>query len=154
MILFGRNRTPVADTVRAVLGIRGEPSTPEDPARGLVWSSIVELTDRPGSSNDYISVADMERARLGKHPWSLQGGGTPDVLETINAAAVSKLSAHVTDIGFGAILGEDDAFMVSESHSDRRRKTETRVLPLVEGDIVRDWGLSPVTDVIFPYDEQ
>jgi hypothetical protein len=34
VILLGRNRTPVGDTVRAVLGIRGEPSTPEDAARG------------------------------------------------------------------------------------------------------------------------
>jgi len=152
VILFGRNRAPVADTVRAVLGIRGEPSTPADPAQGLVWRSIVELTDRPGESNEYISVSDMERDRLGKHPWSLQGGSTPEVLDAINGAATTKLSDHVTDTGFGAILGEDDAFMVSESRSDRRRQVGTRVLPLVEGDIVRDWGLSPVTEVIFPYD--
>lgn len=154
VILLGRNRAPVANTVRAVLGIRGEPSTPEDPAQGLVWRSIVELTDRPGASNDYISVSDMERGRLDRHPWSLQGGSTPEVLDVINAAATSKLSKHVTDIGFGAILGEDDAFMVSESRSDPRRQVKTRVLPLVEGDIVRDWGLSPVTEVIFPYDPQ
>lgn len=154
VILFGRNRAPVAGTVRAVLGIRGEPSTPDDPAQGRVWRSIVELTDRPGESNEYISVSDMARGRLGKHPWSLQGGGAPEVMDAINAAAASKLSAHVTDIGFGAILGEDDAFMVSASCSDRRRRVETRVLPLVEGDIVRDWGVSPATEVIFPYDPQ
>lgn len=154
VILFGRNREPVADTVRAVLGIRGEPSTPEDPSQGLVWRSIVELTDRPGASNEYISVADMERDRLGNHPWSLQGGGAPDVLDAINASAASKLADHCTDIGFGAILGEDDAFMVSASRWDRRRHVETRVLPLVEGDTVRDWGLSPVTEGIFPYDAQ
>lgn len=154
VILFGRNRAPVADTVRAVLGIRGEPSTPADPAHGLVWRSIVELTDRPGESNEYISVSDMERDRLGKHPWSLQGGSTPEVLDAINGAATSKLADRVTDTGFGAILGEDDAFMVSESRSDPRRQVGTRVLPLVEGDIVRDWGLSPVTEVIFPYDPQ
>lgn len=154
VILFGRNRAPVAGTVRAVLGIRGEPSTPADPAQGLVWRSIVELTDQPGASNEYISVADTARDRLGKHPWSLQGGGAPEVLDAINAAAAGKLSDRVTDIGFGAILGEDDAFMVSASHSGRRRQVETCVLPLVEGDIVRDWSLSPVTEVIFPYDPQ
>lgn len=152
VILFGRNRAPVANTVRAVLGIRGEPSTPEDPAHGLVWSSIVELTDQPGRSNDYISVADMERDRLEKHPWSLQGGGAPDVLKTISEAATSKLADRVTDIGFGSILGEDDAFMVSASLSDPRRHAEVRVLPLVEGDVVRDWSVNSATDVIFPYD--
>src|SRR4051812_23126390 len=36
VILFGRNRRPISDKVRAVLGIRGEPTTPEDPACGLV----------------------------------------------------------------------------------------------------------------------
>ena len=36
VILFGRNRRPVGDEVRAVLGIRGEPTTPDDPAKG--WS--------------------------------------------------------------------------------------------------------------------
>jgi len=152
VILLGRNRKPVADTLRAVLGIRGEPSTPADPAHGLVWSSIVQLTDRPGLSNEYISVSDMERARLATHPWSLQGGSAPEVLEAVNDAAASKLSEHVTDIGFGAILGEDDAFMVSASVSDPRRQTDIRVLPLVEGDTVRDWGVSSATDVMFPYD--
>ena len=37
VILFGRNRTPPGRSVRAVMGIRGEPSTPDDPAQGLVW---------------------------------------------------------------------------------------------------------------------
>ena len=35
VILFARNRRPVASTLRTVMGIRGEPSTPDDPARGL-----------------------------------------------------------------------------------------------------------------------
>ena len=32
VILFGHNRKPVAKTIRAVMGITGEPSTPADPA--------------------------------------------------------------------------------------------------------------------------
>ena len=47
VILLGRNRKPVAETIRTVMGIRGEPSTPEDPAQGVVWTEIVELVDRP-----------------------------------------------------------------------------------------------------------
>ena len=34
VIIVGRNQPPVSDTVRAVLGIRGEPGTPDDPAEG------------------------------------------------------------------------------------------------------------------------
>ena len=42
VILLGRHRTPVNHEVRAVLGIRGEPSTPEEAAQGKVWRSIAE----------------------------------------------------------------------------------------------------------------
>ncbi|MFS8584627.1 MAG: BREX-2 system adenine-specific DNA-methyltransferase PglX, partial [Acidimicrobiia bacterium] len=53
VILLGRNRKPQGD-VRAVLGIRGEPSTPQDAAKGEVWTSITNLIDTPGAENDYI----------------------------------------------------------------------------------------------------
>ena len=33
VIIVGRNQPPVSDTVRAVLGVRGEPGTPDNPAR-------------------------------------------------------------------------------------------------------------------------
>lgn len=42
VILVHRNQAPVGDTVAAVMGIRGEPSQPADPARGVVWSEIEE----------------------------------------------------------------------------------------------------------------
>src|SRR5205823_7028608 len=41
VILLGRARKPVGEAVRAVLGIKGEPATPEDASHGLVWQSIV-----------------------------------------------------------------------------------------------------------------
>ena len=34
VILFGRNRKPLTSTLRTVMGIRGEPSTPDDPSQG------------------------------------------------------------------------------------------------------------------------
>jgi hypothetical protein len=40
VILVSRNQPPSGDTVRTVLGIRGEPSAPANPAAGLVWRSI------------------------------------------------------------------------------------------------------------------
>ena len=56
VILVGRNRAPLAPSVRAVMGIRGEPSTPADPARGLVWTAITEQADLPGSESAYVTV--------------------------------------------------------------------------------------------------
>lgn len=75
VILFGRNRPPALPQVKAALGIRGEPSTPEDPADGKVWRSIVELIDSDEAENDFLTVAWLERAKLEQHPWSLAGGG-------------------------------------------------------------------------------
>lgn len=151
VILFGRNRAPVASTVRAVLGIRGEPSTPEDPAQGLVWRSIVELTDRPGASNEYISVADMERERLGKHPWSLQGGSTPGVLLAIDENCAARLSSISKSIGVSALTGEDDVFVVP-NHIWRRSFTELEHRAFVEGDVIRDWNIASELAALFPLD--
>lgn len=152
VILLGRNRAPVAGTVRAVLGIRGEPSTPEDPAQGLVWRSIVELTDRPGASNDYISVSDMDRDRLGKHPWSLQGGDAPAILDALIRTSVMTLEKVVDSVGITAFTLEDDAYLLDGSYLARRAISEKESRPLVEGDRLRDWSFSTSTLTLFPYD--
>src|SRR5438270_2192885 len=60
-ILFGRSRAPVMSTVRTVMGIRGEPSTPVDPAKGQVWQAILDQVDRSGSESTFVSVADIPR---------------------------------------------------------------------------------------------
>src|SRR3954463_9267877 len=70
VILFGRNRRPVAAEVRAVLGIRGEPAIPDDPARGLVWRSIVDHLRNGLLQSEFVSVTDVPRAIFGNHPWS------------------------------------------------------------------------------------
>ncbi len=152
VILFGRNRKPVARTVRAVLGIRGEPSTPTNPAQGLVWRSIVELTDRPGETNEYISVADMERERLGTHPWSLQGGSTPDVLDIVERQP-RKLGSITAVIGVFGISAADE-LMLAARQDFRRAGIETSwIRPLAVGDEVRDWINSPTLCAFFPYDQ-
>jgi REP element-mobilizing transposase RayT len=58
VILFGRHRPPVAGTIRAVMGIRGEPATPDDPAQGLVWSAIIAQIDCPPASTHSVSIDD------------------------------------------------------------------------------------------------
>jgi hypothetical protein len=83
VILFARNRKPVASTLRTVMGIRGEPTTPEEPAKGLVWSAIVGQIDDPGSQSDFVSVGDSPRGPFHKHPWSIGGGGAAELKETL-----------------------------------------------------------------------
>jgi hypothetical protein len=88
VILFGRNRAPVASVVRTVMGIRGEPGTPNDPANGQVWSAIVAQTDQAGSTSAFISVSDLSRSTLNRHPWSIGGGGAAELKQAIEVASL------------------------------------------------------------------
>ncbi|MBL0197137.1 MAG: hypothetical protein IPQ09_23490 [Myxococcales bacterium] len=56
VLIFGRNRRPTSDMVRAVMGSRGE-GIPEDPAKGKVWASIVDGWDTVRPETEYASVA-------------------------------------------------------------------------------------------------
>jgi len=152
VILVGRNRHPVASQVRAVMGIRGEPSRPDDPQKGLVWSSIVELVDQPGSSSDYVSVIDLDRRHLAEHPWSIGGGGAAELKVRLDGAASTRLSAVAAAVGFGGITGEDNAFIVGDGSAARRLRLES-TRTVVEGEPVRDWRVDGAALGIWPYDE-
>src|SRR5690606_17686422 len=131
VILLGRNRKPQGD-VRAVLGIRGEPSRPTDPAKGEVWTSITELVDRPGTENDYISVADLHRERLARHPWSLQGGGAVELKQRIDTST-ARLVSSIEAVGRTTHTAEDDAYFIDPACPLARRAPQESV-PLVTGE--------------------
>ena len=151
VILFGRHRAPVGDTVRTVMGIKGEPSTPEDPARGLVWLSIVEQADLPGSESEFVSVGDMPRATFAKHPWSIGGGGAAGLIETIESER-QTLGTVVAEIGITAVTGEDEVYLLADEAHARRLRIE-HVRPFVTGTAVRDWTIDSLPSV-WLYDEQ
>ncbi len=154
-ILFGRNRAPVASVVRAVMGIRGEPSAPDDPARGQVWSAIVAQTDQAGSTTAFVSTADVVRTILVRHPWSIGGGGAAQLKETIDSSAVRRMSDVVAEIGFGAVTREDDAYLMPFAAARRHRISDRFIRPIVKvkGEDVRDFQLGPDLSAVWPYDE-
>jgi hypothetical protein len=148
VILFGRNRAPVSPTIRLVMGIKGEPSTPPDPATGVVWSAILNQVDRAGSESEYISVEDTSRETLSHHPWSIGGGGAAELKELMDAEGTTL--RHLIDrTGIVAVTGEDEAYV--EDPAVLRRKRVSSTLPFVEGDMLRDWHLRDIVAAIFPY---
>ncbi len=149
VILFGRHHAPVGDAVRTVMGIKGEPSTPHDPAHGLVWSAILAQIDRVGSEGEFVSVGDTPRVMFAKHPWSIGGGGAAELKEGLEAEATTRLSAFVASAGFMAITGEDEAFL-TPTYLVPRLDVPVRSFAL--GDEVRDWSLDSQGHVIFPYE--
>lgn len=151
VLLFGRARRPSTDRVRAVLGILGEPATPEDPSNGEVWTAIVEQLDHMGSASRYVSVEDVPRAILSKHPWSLGGGGASEVKLLIEDAGERTVADLAVGVGIGAVTGEDAFFILDRSSTARRSRIES-VRSLVIGDAIRDWTASAVP-AIWPYDD-
>jgi len=153
VILFGRHRSPVDGSVRTVMGIKGEPSEPDDPAQGLVWSAIVEQIDQPGSESDFVSVDDTPRETFGKHPWSIGGGGAADIKELIEAASSQTLSVIAQEMGVFGMTNADEVLLAPRSALERQEvETEFR-RPLIAGDLVRDWTVATTDEVLFPYSD-
>jgi hypothetical protein len=152
VIIFGRQRAPVSQTVRAAMGIRGEPSTPQDPARGQVWSEIVSHLDEVGFSGMFVSVSDLERVRMRRHPWSIGGGGAADLKTGLEGGAGGSLGSVTADSGFGAVTREDECFLVSLRVASRNRVPQEHIRPLVAGEDIRDWAITNPTGALWPYD--
>lgn len=151
VILFGRHQRPVAAEVRTVMGIKGEPSAPDDPAKGLVWTAILDQVDRADSESAFVSVCDIGRDVLAAHPWSIGGGGVGEVKEKIDAFSVNRLSSVADVFGGTGRTSADDAFVLPASMVGRKALESDFARPLVEGDQVRDWQCDAQLVAITPY---
>ncbi|MGE0675347.1 MAG: BREX-2 system adenine-specific DNA-methyltransferase PglX, partial [Methylibium sp.] len=148
-ILFGRHRPPVGDAVRTVMGTKGEPSTPDDPAHGLVWSAILGQIDRTGSESEFVSVADTPRATFARHPWSIGGGGAAELREQLEQSATTTLKSVASAMGVMLVTGEDEVFLRNRpADFDRIEVPGASRRALVEGDAVRDWSFQTCRDAI------
>jgi hypothetical protein len=154
VILFGRNRKPVANTIRAVLGIKGDSTAVEDASQGKVWQSILKNVGVAGASDDYTSSADVPREKFAKHPWPIVGGGAADVQELIEGGVRTSLGDLTTAIGRVAHTGSDEAYLAEREELYRRGIASSAVTLLVEGDKLRDWVLAKPKSVLFPYDSR
>ena len=150
-ILFGRNRAPVAGVVRTVRGIRGEPSAPDDPACGLVWSAIVAQADLDRSASEFISTEDTPRAVLALHPWNVGGGGAAEVQALIEEDRPMLVSLH-PEIGFASFPGADDVFIAPASAYRRAGVPSAMIRSIILGDQVRDYAVVDGESALAPYD--
>ena len=140
--------------VRAVLGIQGERGTPEDPAQGLVWRSMVEHIEMPGYEDQWVSVVDLPRDLLSVHPWSLQGGAATTVSQQLKTAPAKLASTLGRPIGFASFPGADDAFFAPRSALGAAGIDDKYVRGLVVGEVVREWIIRPEQFAFAPYDEK
>lgn len=152
VILFGRNRRPITSTIRTVMGIRGEPSTPSNPACGLVWSAILTQMARSGSQSEFVSVSNSLREPFHKHPWSIGGGGAADLKEQLDQSASQTFAQVAKSIGITSFTLEDDIFIAPSKTAFRCGISSSDVRTMVVGDTIRDWIQADCDVAIFPYD--
>jgi hypothetical protein len=150
IIIVGRNQPCVSDAVRAVLGVRGEPGTPDDPAQGHVWTSIVNHVDDAGWNNEWIGVVDLDRKALATHPWSLRGGGAVELLQAIEDTSKARLADRNVVIGRTTHTGSDECFY-RPRHAFATQSLLADVVPVILGDGVRDYQIAIDTETLFPY---
>ena len=153
VLLFGTHEPAVTKDVLAVLAKRGEPSTPENPAEGKVWRSVVEHWDEVGYEDEYLSVARVGRDGLEKHPWSLGGGGASELKELLEERAEKRLGDIVESIGIASFTLEDDVYIRPEAAWLRAGVPKSRLRPMIIGEAIRDWSVGEVDAAFFPYDE-
>jgi len=151
VILLARNQSPRSSTIKAVLGIRGEPGVPEFAADGKVWSSIVSLLPQSQAESEFISVAEQPRESYGFHPWSLSGGGATDLKAILDSGAEKFLGDLVTVIGRYTHTGSDEAYFLPINRGRLLGFSNDQIKTLVEGDVIRDWSIRAETEAVFPY---
>ena len=135
VIIIGRNQPKTSERVRAVLGTRGEPRRPDDPANGQVWTSIRDHTDEPLTEgetwdNRWITVTDLDRAILAHHPWSLTGGRAPSMSSMQSRPhRISFDLMHLKADSRSVRIGADEAFFLPQELSPYRAKCRKMTRP-------------------------
>lgn len=154
VILVGQPRSGKerGATIRAVMSIQGEPSTPPTPAEGVVWQAIVEQIDLPGSESQWVSAQELERAELSTHPWSLAGGGSSEVKDVIESASTLTIQSKAWGVGFDGDTHADEAFTLPASGPIGAKASKLHALESHRGDHAREWAFTEKEFLAMPYD--
>lgn len=148
VIIAGRRRRPVAERVRAVLAIRGEPRQPADPSKGLVWTEIVEHVDQPNYDGRYVTVTSLDRTSLTTHPWSLGGGGLNELKALVDKAD-GRLGDRVGRMGMFGDSHAEEYFAAPIGVFARLGVANADIAGAVDGDATRDWTTDVIGELFF-----
>ncbi|MFC4060595.1 BREX-2 system adenine-specific DNA-methyltransferase PglX [Planomonospora corallina] len=148
VILFGRNRPARSTPVTAVVGLRGEPDLPADPARGRVWQSILAQSSGMVREDEWTQTLLLDRAALRSFPWNLTDSTTTAILRSMGDG--NRLGARVARIGYVATTGADDVFIAPPASFRRMSLEKEEPVRVITGSEVRDWTVTPVMEAFRP----
>jgi hypothetical protein len=153
LILVGRNDPAMRDSpVRSVLGVRGEPKRPTDPAEGIVWKSILDQIDRPNSTSEWVTVQDEPRQRFSRFPWTLTGGGAGNLVDMLSRPPRRLADVLSGSVGVAADPGQREVFALGRPWFARHPDSAGLGLGMVTSETVRNWRAEVSTEVLAPYD--
>jgi hypothetical protein len=149
VLLLGRNQWPASTGVRVIVGLRGEPEVPRDPAHGHVWQSILRRIAQVPHEDDWTQQLQIHRSVLSSFPWNLAGETATAILGLMGSDV--RLRDRVARIGYFANTGSDDLFTAPPAVF-RRMGVETEpLIPVITGSGVRDWTACPEAEgALFP----
>ncbi|GAA2401588.1 BREX-2 system adenine-specific DNA-methyltransferase PglX [Streptomyces glaucosporus] len=153
VILVGKRRAGSArsKTIRTVRSVQGEPAAPESAEDGLVWKAITEQIDKPGSVSQWVSVDDLDRERyFSKQPWILADGGL-EMIGRLENTRFGRLGDLKRVIGRYTHTGIDPVYFAPCDTWKRFDVKREHIVPLVEGEAIRDWNVAPELETLFPY---
>ena len=149
VILLGKNQRPGPTAVKAIIGLRGEPEVPRDPAHGHVWQSILGGIAQVPHEDDWTQRLEINRSVLFSFPWSLAGSTATEILERMHTDV--RLGDRVARIGYFASTGSDDLFTAPPAVFRRMRVETEPLIPVITGSEVRDWTAhSEAEGALFP----
>ncbi|AEK37026.1 hypothetical protein CVAR_1674 [Corynebacterium variabile DSM 44702] len=149
VIIIGRNSAPSRRKIVGVIGLEGEPTTPADSSKGLVWTSIVNNIDESGYEDSYISVQELSRDFVSSHPWNLHGTTISQTAEWIQEKS-KKTVGEITDaVGRTTHTGLDPAYFIPKNRS-LTKFSET--VEVATGSNIRDYLIINCNVTLFPYD--
>ncbi|MBY6413365.1 BREX-2 system adenine-specific DNA-methyltransferase PglX [Rhodococcus sp. BP-252] len=152
VIIVGTGGPQRRGEVRVILSKgRRESRSVGNSGAGPYWRSLVEHLGQRDYSDEWIDVVDLPRISLAQHPWSLSGGGAVELRSKIECAHVSVLGDLINVAGRTCHTGSDDAYFASPGAWRRHRVDDDHVVPLVTGDAIREWLITPDTEALFPY---
>lgn len=149
LILFGRGRRPVSDSVRVVLYKRGEGDVPG--GAGPAWKAIANHFDEPGYQDDYIAVRLVSREVISRWPWTLEAGMAEAVLARIESHG-QPLGSMVGSIGFDTITRAGELLELDRRVYARCGVEEEWLQEHITGEAVRDWHCQSDTRIPVVYD--
>ncbi len=149
--------TAAADDVRAVLGVRGEPGAPDDPREGSGLARDRRAGRRSQASRvEWVSVADLPRARLGQPPVeSVAAAARRSLKQSMRSSApIAARVAGSTSALDDASRGEDDVLHAGRSHVRGDSAAESPCVPISRGRRRSRLGdVDDQTSTLSPYDD-